>query len=150
VVVGDLESGRDQSAVPMVSYEDVGRAIEWLTRAFGFHERGPRYTEPDGRVTHAEMERDGAVVMLGWPGPEYRGPARHAEACAIERAVSARPFVADGVLVCIDDVDRHADRARSAGATIVREPEDQEYGRLYVAADLEGHRWMFVSSPRSP
>ena len=62
-----------QRAVPMLSYEDVGAATEWLTRAFGFRERGERYTEPDGRVTHAELDLDGAQVMLGWPGPDYQG-----------------------------------------------------------------------------
>ena len=61
-----------QRAVPMLSYEDVGAAAEWLSRAFGFRERGERYTEPDGRVTHAELDLDGAQVMLGWPGPEYQ------------------------------------------------------------------------------
>ena len=30
------------------------------------------------------------------------------------------------------------------GATILREPEDLPFGRLYSAADLEGHRWMFM------
>jgi uncharacterized glyoxalase superfamily protein PhnB len=62
-----------QRAVPMISYENVAAAIDWLVTAFGFTERGERYTEPDGTVTHAELELNGAVVMLGWPGPDYRG-----------------------------------------------------------------------------
>ena len=32
----------------------------------------------------------------------------------------------------------------AGGAQILREPEDQPFGRLYSAADLEGHRWMFM------
>ena len=36
-------------------------------------------------------------------------------------------------------------RAREGGARIVREPEDQPFGRLYTAEDPEGHRWMFTS-----
>jgi hypothetical protein len=40
-----------QRAVPMISYEDVATAIEWLSRAFGFHEQGERFTDDDGRVT---------------------------------------------------------------------------------------------------
>jgi PhnB protein len=82
--------------------------------------------------------------MLGWPGPEYEGPARHAEHCDAARRWCAPPFVIDGALVFVEDVDQHAERARSAGATILRAPEDAEYGRLYVASDLEGHRWMFL------
>jgi uncharacterized glyoxalase superfamily protein PhnB len=51
------------------------------------------------------------------------------------------------VHVTVDDVDAHCERARSAGATILREPETEPYGRLYNAADLEGHRWMFMEQP---
>jgi PhnB protein len=133
-----------QRAVPMLSYEDVGGTAAWLARAFGFRERGERFTDDDGRVTHAELELDGALVMLGWPGPAYRAPKRHAETCEVERAVAQTPFVADGVLVYVDDLDRHLEGARGAGATILREIEDGPFGRLYVAEDVEGHRWMFM------
>lgn len=138
-----------QRAIPMLAYQDVASAVEWLSRAFGFRERGGRYTDEEGRVTHAEIERDGAVVMLGWPGPEYEGPTRHAEHCDAARRWSAPPFVIDGVLVSVDAIDEHAERARAAGATVLRPPEDQDYGRLYVAGDLEGHRWMFLEPPPS-
>jgi len=37
----------------MVSYEDVGAAIDWLSSAFGFRESGERYSDDEGRVTHA-------------------------------------------------------------------------------------------------
>jgi PhnB protein len=135
-----------QRAIPMVSYEDVGAAIAWLERAFGFREVGERFTDADGRVTHAELERDGAIVMLGWPGPAYRSPASHARSCEDARTWLANPFVIDGVYVSVDDVDAHCEVARSVGAEIIREPEDIPIGRLYSAADLEGHRWMFMQS----
>ncbi len=141
-----MSAGAAQRAVPMLSYEDVGAAAEWLAGAFGFRERGQRSTDDDGRVTHAELELGGAVVMLGWPGPAYRGPRRHAETCAIERATAETPFVADGVLVYVDDVTEHAATARDAGARVVRELESAPPGRLYVAEDPEGHRWMFLEA----
>jgi uncharacterized glyoxalase superfamily protein PhnB len=128
----------------MLSYEDVAAAIDWLEKAFGFHEQGERYADDEGRVTHAELGLDGAFVMLGWPGPDYRSPARHAEECELARRWLATPWVIDGVHVSVDDVDGHFERARAAGATILREPEDLPFGRLYSAADLEGHRWMFM------
>jgi uncharacterized glyoxalase superfamily protein PhnB len=137
----------EQRVLPMISYENVAAAIDWLTEAFGFRERGERYTEADGTVTHAELELDGAVVMLGWPGPDYRGPAKHAEECEQARRWLDVPYIVDGVLVYVDDVDAHCEHARAAGATILREPKDEPYGRLYNAADLEGHRWMFMEAP---
>jgi PhnB protein len=133
-----------QIITPMLSYEDVGAAVEWLCNAFGFKEAADRYTDDDGRVTHAELELDGAIVMLGWPGPDYRSPASHARSCAEARAWLSVPYIVDGVHVYVDDVDGHCARARAAGATILREPQDEPYGRLYNAADLEGHRWMFM------
>lgn len=44
----------------------------------------------------------------------------------------------------VDDPDAHHDRAQAAGARIVRELEDMEYGsREYSARDLEGNLWSF-------
>ncbi len=137
-------------AIPMIAYEDVAAAIPWLESAFGFREdTDGRYTEPDGRVTHAQLELDGAVVMLGWPGANYQSPARHVATCAAAAKWSELPYVIDGVVVYVDDVDAHHRRARNAGAVILMEPRDQPYGRLYNAADLEGHRWMFLQAPVS-
>jgi uncharacterized glyoxalase superfamily protein PhnB len=138
---------RTKQAVPMLSYEDVATAMEFLSRAFGFVERAERYTDASGRVTHAEMELDGAVVMLGWPGPEYRSPKHHAETCDRAKAWLDVPFVVDGALVEVEDVASHLERARAAGAEILRELTDEPYGRLYNAADPEGHRWMFLQPP---
>ena len=82
--------------------------------------------------------------MIGWPGPDYEGPARHAESCEGARKWLDVPWVVDGVLVYVDDVDAHRERADGAGAHIVRGPEEVPVGRLYTAADPWGHRWMFM------
>jgi uncharacterized glyoxalase superfamily protein PhnB len=134
----------EQRAVPMLSYEDVAAAVDWLSEAFGFRERGQRITDDEGRVTHTEIELDGALVLLGWPGPTYRGPRRHAETCEVQRAMAETPFVSDGVLVYVQDAEQHLESARSAGARIVRDLENEPFGKLYVAEDAEGHRWMFL------
>lgn len=143
--MADLAESR--AAVPMLSYEDVGAAVDWLCTAFGFRETGERYADDDGRVTHAEIERGGALVYLGWPGEDYMSPTHHAEACEYARRWSEVPFIVNGVHITVDDVDAHCEHARAAGATILREPKTEPYGRLYNAADLEGHRWMFMESP---
>ena len=131
-------------AVPMVSYEDVGAAVDWLAEAFGFCESGARFDDGEGHVTHAELSLDSATVFLGWPGPDYRSPKRHAQECEQAARWLATPFVVDGVQVEVEDVNAHEAQARAAGATIIRELEDLPFGRLYSAADLEGHRWMFI------
>ena len=127
----------------MLAYEDATTAIDWLVDAFGFRER-LRYTEDDGTVTHAELELGGGLIMLATPTPDYVSPKRHRESCEQARKWSESPYVIDGVLVDVDDVDAHFARAKAAGATILSEPEDVGIGvRHYRAEDLEGHRWMF-------
>ena len=129
----------------MIAYEDGAAAIDWLVKAFGFREQ-LRYTEDDGTVTHAELATDGGgLIMLATPTPDYRSPKRHRETCEQARKWSEVPYVIDGVLVEVDDVDAHFARAKEAGATILSEPEDVvDFGvRHYRVEDLEGHRWMF-------
>ena len=128
----------------MLSYENVGAAIDWLGEAFGFEESGERFSDGEGRVTHAELSLDGATVFLGWPGADYRGPKGMAEESERVARLLDTPWVIDGVQVEVSDVNAHFERARSAGAEILRELEDLPFGRLYAAADPEGHRWMFM------
>lgn len=130
----------------MLAYEDAAAAIDWLCEAFGFREReGQRHTEEDGTVTHAELERDGAIVMLATPNADYEGPRRHRETCEAARRWQDNPWVIDGLFVAVDDVDQHHERAVAAGAAVIRPLGDNEHAgmRLYTAEDLEGHRWMF-------
>jgi uncharacterized glyoxalase superfamily protein PhnB len=128
--------------IPMLAYEDGPAALGWLVKAFGFRER-MRLTDEDGTLGHGELELGDGVVMLATPTPDYQGPRRHREACEAARKWSEVPWVIDGVLVHVDDVDAHFERAKEAGATILTEPKDTANGRLYRAEDLEGHRWMF-------
>ncbi len=93
--------------------------------AFGFEEdESERYTEPDGRITHAQLSLGEATIMLANPTPEYVSPKTHRRECERAARMYDNPWVIDGNLVLIDDVDAHYERARAAGATILREPED--------------------------
>jgi len=139
-----------QRITPMIAYEDAAAAIDWLTEAFGFRERPEqRYTAEDGTVTHAELECDGAIVMLATPNADYRGPKRHRETCEQARRWQDNPWVIDGLFVQVDDVDAHHVQALAAGATVIR-PLDVSPAsglRVYTAEDPEGHRWMFGQRP---
>jgi uncharacterized glyoxalase superfamily protein PhnB len=136
------------AVIPMISYEDGITALEWLAKAFGFHER-TRLTGPDGRLSHGEMEAGDGLIMLASPTPDYESPRRHREICEPARKWSAVPWIIDGVLVYVDDLDAHFEHAKAAGATILSEIEDGPPGRRYRAEDLEGHRWFFFERDRS-
>jgi uncharacterized glyoxalase superfamily protein PhnB len=116
---------------PYVLYEDVAIALEFLTTAFGFTER-LRYTEPDGRVSHAEVVMGDGLVMVGQPASGYRNPKSLGGATM-------------HVHVYVTDVDAHFATARAAGAEVGGEPQDEPYGdRRYRARDPEGHEWFFA------
>jgi uncharacterized glyoxalase superfamily protein PhnB len=131
------------SVIPMISYEDGFAAMDWLSRAFAFRER-MRMTGSDRRLGHGEMEAGDGLIMLATPTIAYESPRRHRESCERARRWSTVPWVIDGVLVYVDDLDEHYVRAKSAGAKILSEPEEGPPGRRYRAEDLEGHRWMFM------
>jgi uncharacterized glyoxalase superfamily protein PhnB len=129
--------------VPMLAYADGPAAMDWLARAFGFVER-TRMLSEDGVLNHGEMRAGDGVIMLATPSAAYEGPKQHREHCERTRDWSVVPYVIDGVLVYVDDVDAHLDRATRAGATILSGIEDGFPGRRYRAEDIEGHRWMFL------
>ena len=105
---------------PFMRFADADAALEWLARAFGFEEREV-YRNDEGVIHHAEISLGPGIVMFG-PGD----PA------------------SQGVYVAVEDADAHYERAKAAGAEIVREIEDTPYGsREYTARDLEGHVWSF-------
>jgi uncharacterized glyoxalase superfamily protein PhnB len=135
------------AVVPMISYEDGVAALEWLRSAFGFRETA-RLTTPEGRLSHGEMEAGDGLIMLASPTPDYRSPKHHREACEQARKWSAVPWIIDGVLVYVDDLDRHFTRAKAAGATILSDIEQGSPGRRYRAEDFEGHRWFFFEKDK--
>jgi len=106
---------------PSMRYEDADAAIDWLCDAFGF-ERGDVHRNDAGRVVHAELWLDGAVLMLGEGGESDAG----------------------SVYLAVDDLDSLHARATAAGAELVRELQDTPYGsREFAARDLAGHVWYF-------
>ena len=94
------------------------------------------------------MEASKGLIMLASPTPEYRSPKHHREVCEQARKWSRVPWIIDGVLVYVDDLDQHFKRAKAAGAMILSEIEGGSPGRRYRAEDLEGHRWFFFETDR--
>ncbi|HZU80111.1 MAG TPA: VOC family protein [Acidimicrobiales bacterium] len=120
---------------PYLLYEDVDAAIDWLTGAFGLEQR-VRMPKPDGKTMHAELGMGSGVVMMGSPGGGFRNPKHLGGATQL-------------VYVYVEDVNTHYERAKAAGATILRELADQFYGdRNYTAEDPEGHQWTFTQHVR--
>jgi uncharacterized glyoxalase superfamily protein PhnB len=121
--------------IPTVRYQDAQAAIAFLVEAFGF-ETALVVEGEGGLVDHAQLVYGGGMVMLGSARDDQYG-----------RLVggSDRPFLAS-VYVVVDDVAGHAAQARAAGAEIIMEPDEQDYGgSSYTARDPEGNIWSFGS-----
>jgi len=59
--------------VPILVYEDVGKALEFLSRAFGFKER--LRAEWGGAISHAQMDIGGGSIMMGKQGGPFKAPS---------------------------------------------------------------------------
>lgn len=132
----------EPGVVPMIAYADGPSAMDWLADVFGFREC-VRMMDGD-HLSHGEMETDFGKVMLASPSDAYEGPRQHREHCEPAREWLSVPWIVDGVLVYVADLEGHFDRARERGAVILTAPENDFPGRRYRAEDLEGHRWMFM------
>ena len=108
------------TVIPELAYSDVGEAIAWLCETFGFTLRL--------RIANHRAQLnvgDGAVVLT------ERGAGEGTSA----------------VMIRVDDVNSHYDRARQHGARILRPPADHPYGeRQCTVEDLGGHSWTFSQS----
>ena len=133
----------EPTIIPMISYEDGVKALEWLCTAFGFTEQ-TRWLDDAGRLTHGEISLGEGLIMLATPSPDYQSPKHHREACAAAAKWSTVPYVVDGVLVYVPDIEAHYNTAVAAGAHILSPIETGGPGPRYRAEDLEGHRWMFM------
>ena len=120
---------------------DPAKQITWLCEALGFELR-LKVEGEDGRIEHSELSfgPDGLIMV----GQEKTDTARFGTAFL-------SPLSAQGntqhLMLFVDDVDAHCERARQNGARIVAEPALHDYGddywadRSYGCLDPEGHMW---------
>ncbi|HKP91980.1 MAG TPA: VOC family protein [Thermoleophilaceae bacterium] len=120
--------------IPYIRYEDAPAMLTWLEDAFGFRRHAVH--EEGDRIVHAEITFGNGMFMVGSTGDD------EPEAAQTPRQLGGK--ATGGMYVVVEDVDAHCAQARAAGAEIVREPEEQDYGsRDYSARDPEGHTWSF-------
>ena len=125
------------SVFPVLSYDDVTEAIDWLCHAFGFTER------LRAGDSHAQLLAGDGSIMLG--RSRIGQSSDSSDHAALRPSDSA--IVSSLVHVAVDNVDEHFDRATAFGARILLPPTDYPFGeRQYTAEDLAGHRWTFSQS----
>jgi uncharacterized glyoxalase superfamily protein PhnB len=124
--------------IPGLRYRDAHAAIEWLCNAFGF-EKHAVYEDFQGRIAHAQLVHRSGMVMLGEIRDE--GFGRH----------MAQPDEIQGretqcAYVVVVDCKAHYEKAKAAGAEIIEEYSEKDYGGAgYGCRDPQGHLWSFGS-----
>jgi uncharacterized glyoxalase superfamily protein PhnB len=115
-------------------YRDAVAAIEWLCATLGFT-RHLVVPGPDGTIAHAQLTLGSGMIMLGSARDDEYG-----RLVTTPREVGGANT--QSAYLVVAEVDAHYRRARAAGAEIVTEIADQDYGgRLYSVRDPEGHLW---------
>ncbi len=120
---------------PLMRYRDAPAAMDFLEKAFGFRRREV-VENPDGTIAHAELSYGPSILMLGSDRDD---------------PLMGRKAGQGWIYMAVEDPDRHCDAARAAGAEIVTETYDTDYGsRDYTARDLEGNVWHFGTYRPAP
>lgn len=123
--------------IPTMRYRDAAVAIDWLCKAFGF-EKHLVVPGESGRIAHAQLTYGNGMIMLG--------SARNDTFGKLQAPPDARKPVTQSPYIIVEDVDKHYARAKAAGAEIVIDIQDEDYGgRGYSVRDPEGHLWNFGS-----
>lgn len=114
------------AVTPYLIVENAAGMLDFLATAFGAVER-LRVPMPGGGIGHAEVEIDGAALMVSDAIPEYPTTSTH-------------------IHLYVTDVDAVYSRAIQAGATPDAAPEDQFYGdRMARITDPHGNRWAIAT-----
>jgi uncharacterized glyoxalase superfamily protein PhnB len=130
-------------------YDDARAAIDWLVSAFGFEIR--LLVEGDGgTVEHSELVLGGGLVMVGEAREDKREKFPYMRSPSQVGGANTQ-----NMMVYVDDAKAHCERARAAGAVIVREPETHDYGEDhwadlgYECRDPGGHHWWIYQRLRT-
>lgn len=131
-------------------YPEPRAAIDWLYKAFGFEVR--LLVEGDGgSVEHSELSFGDGLIMVSGASAAKREKFAYRRAPADVGGANTQ-----NLMVYVDDVEAHCERARQAGATITQELETHDYGedywvdRSYGCRDVGGHHWWFSERLRGP
>jgi uncharacterized glyoxalase superfamily protein PhnB len=120
--------------IPALRYKDAPAAIEWLCNVLGCTKHAV-YANEDGTIAHAELALGGGMIMLGSAKDDeyskrYKSPN------------DLGGMETSGAYIVVADVDAVYAKAQAAGAKIIRELQNTDYGsREFALLDPEGHSW---------
>ena len=134
--MADNAKNTTASVIPTITYNDARTAIEWLCKAFGF-EKHLVVPGENETIAHAQLLFGNGMIMVSSRHDNDFGKLQKPPGDG-SGAVSQSPYV------IVEDADKHYAQAIAAGAEIVVEIKDEDFGgRGYSCRDSEGHLWNF-------
>lgn len=132
--MSSLPKNTKATVISCLRYRDAQAAIEWLCRAFGF-EKHLVVPGEGGTITHAELSFGNGMIMLGSiKKSEFDRLMKQPD--EIGGAETQTPYL------IVSDADALYARAKAAGAKIILDIKDEDYGgRGFSCRDLEGRLW---------
>ena len=137
-----------QNIIPMLSYENGISSLEWLKKAFGFEENMEMRFVEEGVLTHSELKAGESTIMIATPSLDYESINKQRKRDKQMDKWLSVPWVVNGLLVYVENVDEHFKKAKENNAEILSEIEEDFPGKRYRCADIEGHRWMFIEKEK--
>jgi uncharacterized glyoxalase superfamily protein PhnB len=109
--------------------------IDWLCEVFGF-EKQVVFEGPGDIVMHAQLTFGNGMIMVGSVNNETPASKLMKQPDAIGGAETQAPYL------IVQDIDAIYTRAKGAGARMLTDLEEKEYGgKAFTCADPEGHIW---------
>ena len=124
--------------IPTMRYKDAQAAIEWLCNTFGF-EKHLIVPGENETIAHAQLKFGNSMIMLGSENQNEFGQF-------IKTPKDLNGMTTQVPYIIVEEIDDHYRSAVAAGARIVLDIKDEDYGgRGYSCQDPEGHIWSFGS-----
>jgi uncharacterized glyoxalase superfamily protein PhnB len=134
--MSSLAKATRATVIPTLRYRNAPAAIDWLCRVFGF-EKHLVVPNDDGTIAHAQLSFGNGMIMLGSVVDSDFGRL-------IRQPDEIGGFETQSAYVIVSDADAVYARAKAAGAEIVLDIQDEDYGgRGFTCRDLEGRLWNF-------
>ena len=123
------------TVIPCLRYREAPAAIDWLCEVFGF-ERHLVVPNDSGGIAHAQLSFGNGMVMVASADQE----SEYGDLVNLPDQVGG--VETQSPYLVVNDADAVYERAKAAGAQIIIEIKNEDYGgRGFTCRDLEGRLW---------
>jgi PhnB protein len=115
-----------QQVMPYLIVKNAAAFLEFTQKVFGAVEKYKAMRD-ENMIMHAEISIGGSVIMFADATEQFKQQSA-------------------GMFIYVDECDAVYQKALANGATTVREPENQEYGRSAGVKDAFGNTWWITGA----